>query len=459
METISVSRELLDRYNKPGPRYTSYPTVPVWSNNFDEEDYRQALRDFAEQPGADLTLYVHLPFCAERCYYCGCNATVTKKSGVVDAYLDRVRREIELVTATLGARRRVVQIHWGGGTPNFLNAAQTRHLFSMLADAFEVDYNGEISVEVDPRIATREQLELYRELGFTRVSLGVQDFEPQVQEAIGRIQPEVQTRAIYAACRELGFDSVNLDIVYGLPFQTEKSFRRTLREVINLNPDRLACFSYAHVPWVKANQKQVDTTQLPGTYEKFDLFLAAIETLNASGYDWIGMDHFARHNDELAVAVREKRLHRNFMGYTTQAAPHMIALGMSGISDLAGHFAQNDAKLGDYQKALDAGRLPIVKGMHLSQDDKLRRKVITHMMCNLELPYDLTCADFGVSVTDALGSELERLRPFADEGFVEFDPVGLKVTTLGRFFIRNLCMELDAYLDQKSDRPLFSKTI
>lgn len=459
METISVSRELLDRYNKPGPRYTSYPTVPAWSNGFDEEDYRQALRDFAEQPGADLTLYVHLPFCAERCFYCGCNATVTKRSEVVDIYLDRVTREVELVTAILGERRRVVQVHWGGGTPNFLNPAQARRVFNLLEQHFDLDLEGEISIEVDPRVATREQMELFRELGFNRISLGVQDFDPQVQEAIGRIQPEAKTRAIYTDCRDLGFTSVNLDLVYGLPFQTKATFGRTLREVISLKPDRLACFSYAHVPWVKANQKRVDTSQLPGPYEKVDLFLMAIEELTEAGYDWIGMDHFARHNDELAVAVREKRLHRNFMGYTTQAAPHMIALGMSGISDLAGHFAQNDAKLGDYQKALDAGHLPIVKGHHLSQDDKLRRKAIVHMMCNLELPYDLTRAEFGVGVDEALGAELERLHPFEDEGFVEFDPTGVKITTLGRFFIRNLCMEFDAYLEQKSDRPLFSKTI
>ena len=459
MNTTTVSRELLDRYNKPGPRYTSYPTVPVWSAHFGEEDYRQALRDFAAQPNANLSIYVHLPFCAERCYYCGCNATVTKKETVVDAYLDRVEREIELVTNILGTRQRVVQMHWGGGTPNFLNAAQTERLFALIEHYFDLDRTGEISLEVDPRIGSRQQLELFKALGFNRISLGVQDIDPQVQVAIGRIQPETLTRSLYAHCRELGFESVNLDIVYGLPYQSEHTFERTLQAIIELEPDRLACFSYAHVPWVKTNQKRIDETALPGPYEKFDLFQMAIDMLTGAGYDWIGMDHFAKRNDDMAVAVREKRLHRNFMGYTTQSSPHMIAFGMSGISDLAGHFVQNDARLGDYQKTLDAGRLPVVRGHHLSSDDKLRRKVITHLMCNLELPYHLTEADTGMRVPEVLGAELERLRPFEAEGFLLFEPERLQVTTLGRFFIRNLCMELDAYLEQNTDRPLFSKTI
>lgn len=459
MNATTVSRELLDRYNKPGPRYTSYPTVPVWSESFGEEDYRQALRDFADQPAANLSIYVHLPFCAERCYYCGCNATVTKREAVVDTYLDRVEREIELVAAILGERRHVVQIHWGGGTPNFLTAAQSQRLFALLDRAFDIDYHGEISIEVDPRIGSREQLEVFTTLGFNRISLGVQDFDPQVQTAIGRIQPESLTKALYAHCRELGFESVNLDIVYGLPHQTEATFSRTLNEIIKLGPDRLACFSYAHVPWVKPNQKLVDANALPNHYEKFGLFQMAIDTLTEAGYDWIGMDHFAKHDDELSVAVREKRLHRNFMGYTTQASPHMIAFGMSSIGDLAGHFIQNDAKLGNYQKMLDEGRLPVVRGHHLSRDDLLRRKVITHVMCNLELPYNLTRAEFGVGVQEALGAELERWRPYEDEGFVEFTPDRILVTTLGRYFIRNLCMELDAYLEEKSDRPIFSKTI
>ncbi len=459
MSVVTVSRELLDRYNKPGPRYTSYPTVPAWTGSFGEDDYRLALRDFASQPDAKLSIYVHHPFCAERCFYCGCNATVTKKEAVVDAYLDRLERETQLVAATLGDRQQVVQIHWGGGTPNFLTAAQTRRAFELLTRYFEIDYQGEISVEVDPRIGTREQLEVYRDLGFNRISLGVQDFDPRVQESIGRIQPQEMTESFYANCRELGFESVNLDIVYGLPYQDEATFHRTLSDVIKLGPDRLACFSYAHVPWVKPNQKQVNADVLPSPYEKFDLFQMAIATLTDAGYDWIGMDHFARKDDEMAVAVREKRLHRNFMGYTTQSSPHMIALGMSGIGDLAGHFVQNDAKLGNYQKMLDEGHLPVVRGHHLSQDDKLRRKVIVHMMCNLELPYNLTEQEFGASVDLLLGEELERLRPFEEEGFLEFGPDRIEVTTLGRFFIRNLCMELDAYLDNNQERQLFSKTI
>jgi oxygen-independent coproporphyrinogen-3 oxidase len=459
MTTDSISREVLDRYNRPGPRYTSYPTVPFWSKEFGEADYRQTLADLAQRPDEPLSVYVHLPFCSQRCHYCGCNATVTNRDEVVDAYLDRVEREINMVLEIVGQQRRVVQLHWGGGTPNFLSSAQITRLYTLLSQMFDIDPQGEISIEVDPRIATRERLETIRSLGFNRVSLGVQDFEPDVQEAIGRIQPEELTRDIYLICRELGFESVNLDIVYGLPGQTDVSFGRTLREVIKLAPDRVACFSYAHLPDARHNQKKVDVTFMPTHYEKFALFQMAVDLFTEGGYDWVGMDHFALHKDELAIAARERRLHRNFMGYTTQPATHMLAFGMSSIGDLADCFVQNDAKLGNYQKAIDAGHLPVVRGMRLSADDQLRRLVITHLMCNLELPYNLTREAYGADVPDLLGPELERIKAYADEGLLTIEPDRLVVTTLGRYFVRILGMELDTYLHQASDRPIFSKTI
>ncbi len=459
MTTAQVTRELLDQYDKPGPRYTSYPTVPFWSKDFSEVDYRQALCALAERPDETLSIYVHLPFCAERCYYCGCNATVTRKATVVDAYLDRLEREISLVVDLIGQRRQVVQLHWGGGTPNFLTSPQLERLYGLLNSLFAIDPAGEISIEIDPRIATRERLETIRRLGFNRVSLGVQDFEVDVQQAIGRIQPETLTREVYTICRELDFTSVNLDLVYGLPGQTELTFRRTLREIIQLAPDRVACFSYAHLPHARANQKQVDTSRMPDHYQKFDLFMLSIDMFTEAGYDWVGMDHFAKSDDELSVAARERRLHRNFMGYTLKPAPHQVAFGMSSIGDLADCFVQNDAKLGDYQKALDAGRLPVVRGMRRSADDNLRRAVIMHMMCNLELPYNLTRAQFGVDVREALPTELERLRHYESEGFLVFEPDRIVATPLGRFFIRNVCMELDAYLHTAGEKPIFSRTI
>jgi oxygen-independent coproporphyrinogen-3 oxidase len=450
---------MLARYNKPGPRYTSYPTVPVWRDDFGEADYRAALADVAAAPADALSVYVHLPFCAERCAYCGCNATVTRRAEVVDAYLDRVERELAMVTPLLGGRRRVVQLHWGGGTPNFLNYAQMQRLVSLLHGAFAIDSCGEISLEADPRIGTVEQIHQMRELGFNRISLGVQDIDPQVQRAIGRVQPFSQTETLYSACREAGFASVNLDLVYGLPYQTAEGFSNTLAAIIGLGPDRVACFSYAHVPWVKPNQKQVDVTGMPDTWSKFNLFRSAIAQFTAAGYDWVGMDHFAQRDDELAVAARNLRLHRNFMGYTTRPASHMVAFGMSSIGELADCFVQNEHHLGRYQKTVDNGRLPVVKGLRLTDDDKLRRMVITHLMCNLELPFDLTRPAYGLPLDEVLGEGLERLAAYESEGFVEVQPRRIVVTPLGRFFVRNLAMELDAHLGKTSEKQIFSKTV
>lgn len=459
MNTGVIACELVERYNRPGPRYTSYPTVPVWSHSFGAMDYRQALHDLAAQPDEPISLYVHLPFCVTRCAYCGCNATVTRRPEVVDAYLDCVERELDLVTAIIGRQRRVVQLHWGGGTPNFLNPAQTRRLFGMLADRFAIAADGELSVEVDPRIGDRERLATLRELGFNRISLGVQDFDTFVQTAIGRLQSPEQTIMTYLACRELGFLSVNLDVVYGLPGQTAITFGSTLQQIIDLAPDRIACFSYAHMPTFRANQKQVDTTSMPDPFEKFEFFRLSVETLGDAGYQWIGMDHFARTDDELAVVARQRRLHRNFMGYTTQPASHLLAFGMSGIGDLVNYYVQNDAKLGQYQKSLQDGELPIVRGYRLTSDDRLRRKAINALMCNFELPFESTRAEFGIGVEEALGPELERLQPFVEEGFVAFEPDRVVVTDLGRYFVRNICMQLDAYLGAEADQARFSKTI
>lgn len=459
MSEVHVSPELLARYNKPGPRYTSYPTVPAWSGEFGADEYRAALAEVAERPADALSVYVHLPFCAERCAYCGCNATVTRRAEVVDAYLDRVERELALVTPLLGGRRQVLQLHLGGGTPNFLSAAQMTRLMRLLSGHFAIDGAGEISLEIDPRIGTIEQLAQIRSLGFNRISMGVQDIDPAVQAAIGRIQPFAQTEMLYRACRDLGFASVNMDLVYGLPLQTAVGFRTTLLAISELRPDRVACFSYAHVPWVKPNQKQIDLAALPAPDAKFGLFRMAIDALAAAGYDWVGMDHFALREDELALAARELRLHRNFMGYTTRPAPHMLAFGVSSIGDLAGRYVQNESHLGRYRKLVDAEQLPVVRGYKLSDDDRLRRAAITHLMCNLELPYELTRPAFGLGLADALGDDLERLEAYADEGLVDLLPGRLVVTPLGRFFVRNLAMELDAHLAKTAQRAIFSKTV
>jgi oxygen-independent coproporphyrinogen-3 oxidase len=456
---ISVSQSLLEKHNKAGPRYTSYPTVPVWSHEFGQDAYREALQRLAGRAQSDLCLYLHLPFCAKRCHYCGCNALSGCGTEAVDLYLDRVAQELDLVVANGLQGRRVVQIHWGGGTPNFLNGQQVTRAMRMLRSAFLVADEAEVSLETDPRLGTTEQAAMLRQVGFSRISLGVQDFDQNVQRAIGRRQSEERTRRFYTACREAGFASVNLDLVYGLPGQTRDSFARTLAVVCELAPERVACFGYAHVPWVKPNQKLVDTTRMPGPEQKFALFQQAIDTLTGNGYEWVGMDHFARPQDELAIAQQERRLHRNFMGYTVRPAANLLALGMSGISELADCFAQNSSDLAVYQEQVAAGQLPVVRGHILSRDDALRRLAITHLMCNLELPYNLTVPGFGVRLDDELAPELERMAALAAEGFVVLQPDRLQVTDLGRFFVRNICMELDAYFKGASIQPVFSRTI
>ncbi|MCS7079400.1 MAG: oxygen-independent coproporphyrinogen III oxidase [Chloracidobacterium sp.] len=451
MTTPNLER-LLQKYSRPGPRYTSYPTVPVWSDTFGADDYRAALRELATAPdAAELCLYVHLPFCAMACLYCGCNNAVTSKTEVVDAYLDRVAREIALIAALLDGRRRVVQMHWGGGTPNVLTPRQMERLVRSIEAAFDLDWSGDMSIEIDPRVASLAQLKHIRSLGFRRISLGVQDFAPQVQRAIGRHQPEALTVGVFAACREVGFESINLDLVYGLPLQTRATFERTVDAVLAMRPDRLAIFNYAHVPKLRPKQRHIRTEDLPDVMTRFAMFDDAQRRLTADDYVWVGMDHFARSDDELAAAAREKRLHRNFMGYTLRPASNLIAFGMSGISELSGYYAQNDAKLGRYQRVLDQGELPIVRGHRLTLDDQRRRAAINQLMCNMELPLAEVEEDFRAG--------LASLRVMEDDGLIRFEGDRLTVTTLGRPFVRNICMTLDAYLNADAVQPVFSKTL
>ena len=456
---VHVSRELLGKHDKAGPRYTSYPTVPVWDREFGETEYRTALEALTHRPDDDLSIYLHLPFCAKHCHYCGCNAIVSREKDAVDLYLDRFERELDTVIDVIGRGRRTVQIHWGGGTPNYLKPPQVERALGLLRDRFDVEPHAEISLENHPRIGSPEESTHLQSVGFNRISMGIQDFEPDVQKAIGRKQSLERTRRVFHGCRDAGFEGVNVDLVYGLPGQTRESFTDTLTEIIALEPDRVACFGYAHVPWVRPNQEKVDTTRMPVGYEKFELFQLTIDMFETAGYDWIGIDHFAKRDDELAVALRERRLHRNFMGYTTRPAPHMLAFGMSGIGEVCDHFVQNDADLGQWNEAIDAGRLPIVRGHALTEDDRLRRLAILHLMCNNELPFDLTVPEFGAPADELLADGLAAIKPYEDEGFVEFRNDRLIITDLGRHFARNVCMELDAYFDRDSKTPLFSRTV
>ncbi len=445
-----VTPALLAKYDIPGPRYTSYPAVPDWRGAFDAATWGGHLRTLGttESP---LALYVHLPFCASRCLYCGCNATVTTRSEIVDRYLTRLYRELDMLAHAIGSAPRVVEMHWGGGTPNFLTDMQAEKLFSRLQDTFGIDARTECSVEADPRLVTREQLRTYRQLGFSRISYGVQDVDDHVQEAIGRVQPVDMVRSCVEMAREEGFSGINLDLIYGLPRQTPSSFTRTIETALEFNPDRVACFGYAHVPWMKSHQKRINEGELPRAWDRFALFRDAVRRFTDDGYRWIGIDHFARPDDPLALAADAGRLHRNFMGYTTRSGEHLLGVGTSSISEVDGWFAQNAAELGPWQREIDAGHLPISRGHVLSDDDRQRGAAVSHLMCNAELPFDLFVGD--------IDDLVDRYEQFARDGLVVFDTDRITVTPLGRFFLRNLAFPLDAYRGAADGPRRFSRAV
>lgn len=450
---VQIEPNRLARYDVPGPRYTSYPTVPAWKAPFGAAEYQEALRELARLEHDPVSVYVHLPFCGYRCHYCACNVTIATRTDVVDRYLDRVERELDLVTGIVGHNRRVVQLHLGGGTPNLLTVGQLGRLVHLLQRRFAFASSAERSVEADPRLVTRDQVEALRAFGFHRISYGVQDFDGVVQGAIGRFQPEAVVRAAMSLAREAEFEGVNIDLIYGLPEQTTARFARTLETALALEPDRVACYNYAHVPQVRHNQRLIDASALPSREEKFNLFRMAVDAFTGGGYEWIGMDHFARAADDLAVAARERRLHRDFMGYTTRRAPHLLAFGMSAIGDVAGRFVQNVPRTGEYQRVLDAGEFPVERGHRLSDDDWRRRHAILNLMCNLELPHHL--------VPPPEKESHARLRPLVEDGLITVRLDRYEVTPIGRYFLRNVAMALDAYLPLQlaAARPVFSRTV
>jgi len=456
---LHIPAEFVEKYNKPGPRYTSYPTVPAWEQEFGEDEYREALVELNDRPDDELAIYLHLPFCAKACHYCGCNMLVTREKGAVQQYLDRVEQELERVTSIIGTGRKVAQFHWGGGTPNYLNEEETDRALNMFRGAFDINADAEVSLEIDPRIATPEQTLSLKQAGFNRISMGVQDFDQGTQKAIGRNQSREKTLKVYQSCRDAGFEGVNVDLVYGLPGQTVESFTDTLKGIIELQPDRVACFSYAHVPWVRPNQELVDTTIMLTGYDKFQLFMLTVDMFQEGDYSWIGIDHFAKKNDELSVALENRALHRNFMGYATKPAPHMLAFGMSGIGDVCDRFVQNDADFGSWSAGIDAGGLPVVKGHKLNDDDKLRRFAILNLMCNLELPWSLTEEVYGAPADELLAESLKALPPLIEDGLATMDDKGIRITEKGRYFVRNVAMILDAYLGKGKGKPIFSKTV
>jgi oxygen-independent coproporphyrinogen-3 oxidase len=463
MDGVEQALELLRRYDRPGPRYTSYPTAVQFHDGYTEEDYGELLAAADQLSEEPLSLYIHIPFCEERCTYCGCHVVITRKREAADKYLDYLGREIDLLAEALPRRRALSQYHWGGGTPNYLTVEQMAGLHSKVTEHFEIVDGAELAVEIDPRVTTREQIDLMRDSGFNRISMGVQDFTPEVQAAVNRRQSEEQTADLYHYCRSAGISSINLDLIYGLPLQTPESFSRTMEGVLRLRPDRLAVYSFAYVPWLKPHQKSIPEQSMPSPEMKLRLFCIARERMLAAGYRQIGMDHFALPEDELALAQERRRLHRNFMGYTVKKGGDMLGAGISAIGDLQDSFAQNVKKLSAYYEALDAGRFPIERGYHLDRDDVIRRDVIAKLMCNFHLNRGEIEKIYGIEFGSYFRQELEELAasdgPVA-HGFLEIDSDSLEVVGNGRLFVRNICMTFDRYLrERESDGPTFSRTI
>jgi oxygen-independent coproporphyrinogen-3 oxidase len=459
--TINLSVDLLNKYNRPGPRYTSYPTAPEWNDSFGEADLRAAFREANLKPNpAPLSLYFHIPFCESLCLYCGCNVVINKRHEIALPYLENLKREIDWVSAEVDQTRRVEQLHWGGGTPTYLSTGQIEDLFGYIKQRFSIAPTAEISIEIDPRATTDEHCRTLRNVGFNRLSMGIQDFNPLVQRTIHRVQPYEDTKRTFDYCRALGFESINIDLIYGLPHQTAESFGDTVDKIITMNPDRIAVFSYAHVPWMKKQQGSF-ARFLPEGTEKFRIFTNAIRKLTSAGYRYIGLDHFARPEDEICRAQDNRTLHRNFQGYTTKAGCDLYAMGVSSISGLEDGYAQNYRDLPGYYRAIEAGHLPTMRGIQVSREDKLRRSIINRILCHTVLVKSEVEADFDISFDEHFAAEMVDLNQLERDGLVRIAKERLEVTPLGRIFIRNIAMVFDEYLkgERISDTKVFSRTL
>ena len=463
-QSLAFSPDLLRRYDRPGPRYTSYPTAPHFHAAFGEKE----LREVAAATNGDpiprrLSLYVHVPFCESPCFYCGCNRIITRDKARGEAYLARLFREIALVAELFDRDREAVQLHFGGGTPNFLTPAQLREVVDTLRSHFRFSEaaDRDISIELDPRHVDADAIAELARIGFNRASFGVQDFDPAVQQAVNRIQSVEQTRAVVDACRDNGFRSVNVDLIYGLPNQTPEGFGRTLDLVAGMRPDRVAVYGYAHMPHLFKPQKQLDASLLPSGETKLALLQLAIETLTAAGYLYIGMDHFALPDDELALAQARGGLHRNFMGYTTHADSDLVGLGVSAISHIGDSFSQNPRDLPSWQIALDEGRLPVFRGMRMDEDDQLRADLIQSLMCQGEIPVAALERRYAIDFAEYFDASLDRLLPLAEDGLVRVEEQRIVVTPRGRLLLRNIAMCFDRYLERPAvvETPRFSRTV
>jgi oxygen-independent coproporphyrinogen-3 oxidase len=456
---MNISLDLLRKYNVQGPRYTSYPPAPSWSDRIGPVEYESALRDSNRGPSPKpLSLYFHLPFCEQQCLFCGCTTVITGKNRRrEDPYMASLRSEIEWVAQRVDKSRGVVQLHLGGGTPTYYSPEKLEELMSLIRSRFHFADNVELGIEVDPRVTSVEHLSALEKFGFNRLSMGVQDFDPAVQKAVNRQQSFEATQGLVEQARAHGFHSINMDLIYGLPYQTEASFAATIDKILQLSPDRLAVYSYAHVPWMKKHQDTL-APHLPDEQQKLNIFLLALKRFTDAGFVYIGMDHFAKPTDELSVARADGTLWRNFMGYTTKAGTDLIGFGMSAIGRVGDTFAQNRRELVAYQESLKAGAAT-ARGFRLSQDDLIRSRLIQSPMCNaVVMKRDIETA-FNISFDDYFAPALAALKPLQQDGLVEVDHDSIRPTETGRVFLRNIAMPFDAYLPKPGETRMFSKTV
>jgi oxygen-independent coproporphyrinogen-3 oxidase len=461
---FEIDLNKIKKYDRPGPRYTSYPTAPQFNENFTQEDFiDEIVKTNYGTDLPDLSLYYHLPYCDTLCFFCGCNMLITRNRDRINEYIKYVQKEIDLLRTYLLPDRKVAQHHWGGGTPTHLTPDEINLLASYINKSFDFNdsANGgsENSCEIDPRELTREHLEALKNNGFNRISMGVQDFYYKVQKAVNRIQPEDMTRKVVGWIRELGFQSINLDLIYGLPFQTVDTFAETVDKIIDISPDRIALFNYAHVPWMKKHMALIHEEDLPAPGEKLNILKTSIEQLTNAGYVFIGMDHFAKPDDELSVALREKKLYRNFQGYITNAGTDLYAMGITSISQLNNIYAQNYKTEKEYYSALDNEILPTAKGYKLNDDDHLRREVVMRLMCDFELSFDPIEKRFDIDFKDYFKWGLNNLKEMEDDELVTITDDGIKVSEMGRLLIRNIAMNFDGYIERKEDTAKYSRTV
>ena len=457
---MELATSLLEKYSKAGPRYTSYPTAPYFTEAFGEKEWLNELKH-TQSSGRDMSLYVHIPFCDTLCYYCGCNMVATHDYRKADTYLGYLFQEIDRVAALTAPGRVARQVHWGGGTPTFLKPADIRRLFQHLASRFNIAPDAEISCELDPRELSREHIEALAQSGFNRVSMGVQDLDEKVQQAVNRVQPEALILQVYGWLREAGFSSINIDLMVGLPHQSVESFSLTLDKMLALGPDRLAVFNYAHVPWMKKHQKLIVESDLPDLSAKLALQKLMMERLADAGYVYIGMDHFAKADDEIVRAQQSKTLYRNFQGYTTHKDCDIYAFGVSAISQTAEVYVQNAKNLAEYQRRIASGGLATERGLRISRDDMIRREAISGIMCDLELDKAKFGRQWEIDFDAFFADALNDLKDLAADGLITLEPGFIRVTEVGRIFLRNIAMPFDAYLRQQTTeiKPRYSKTL